>query len=102
MSTEIVKVSYEGNNTMFVPAMEVPYPAPVRDVTRIVLNGFTTNGNSGRRVFVPERTCCWAYHVPKRLYVCSECGCVKPDVRNRQYRMRYCPNCGARIEEEDE
>ena len=85
------------DNVMFVPAMMEPYPEPVRDVSKVVLNAFTTNGNADRRAFVPERTCERVWYGPTRNYVCSLCGAGLPKGADRYVYMNYCSHCGARI-----
>lgn len=101
MSTKKVKVSYSGDNTLYMPAMEVPYPEPVRDVTRIVLNGFTTEGNSLSREFVPARKCDRVWYKPTRNYICSVCGAGMPKALDRHCYLNYCPHCGAKIEHDE-
>ena len=56
------------------------------------------------RVYVPERTC-RPTHTRKK-WECDVCGCViRPGFMPEFHGvgvLRYCPNCGARIIEEDE
>ena len=35
------------------------------------------------------------------MYICSECDNVYTDLSGERYGMNYCPNCGARMTEED-
>ena len=46
--------------------------------------------------YVPERTCRYVYDEGLCGWVCSECGGLEPVGDH----VRYCPDCGARIEEE--
>ena len=46
--------------------------------------------------YVPERTCRYVYDKGLCGWVCSGCGGLEPV----GYHVRYCPDCGARIEEE--
>lgn len=62
----------------------------------------------GRR-YVPERTCLMVYDGVHCDYVCTSCGeryesdmyaAISGDDRYLIKQMRYCPNCGARVEDE--
>ena len=62
-------------------------------------------GNLGReRVYVPERTCRPTH--TREKWECDVCRCViRPGFMPEFHGvgvLRYCPNCGARIIEEDE
>ena len=46
--------------------------------------------------YVPERTCHYVYDKEICGWVCSGCGGLEPVGDH----VRYCPDCGARIEEE--
>lgn len=99
MSTKTVKVAFI-KDLLEIPAMEVPYPDPLQDVSKIVYNGFTTSSKDAARVFVPERTCKRVWYEPMRVHVCSLCGRGMPKALDRYCFLNYCPNCGARIEDE--
>lgn len=110
MTRRKVTVKYV-NGMMYLPAEQVPPLAPVRDVSAIVLNGYTTSGIEGRRVFVPEVTTSlvehrvgfgdpWPYHLR-----CTACGavfgyfdCYSTTGERRALRMHFCMRCGARVE----
>lgn len=109
MTRRKVEVEYV-NGRMFLPAEQVPPLSPVRDVSAIILNGYTTRGTEGKRVFVPEVTTTlrefhrritdpWPYHIK-----CTACGvvydyfdCYTTTGENRVLKMRYCMRCGARV-----
>lgn len=46
--------------------------------------------------YVPERTCRYVYDGETAGWRCSECGGLEPVGDH----VRYCPDCGARIEDE--
>lgn len=99
MSTKTVKVEFR-NDSMAIPAWDTPPAEPLQDVSKIVYNGITTNGNEDMRVFVPERKCKRVWYEPTRVHICSLCGCGMPKALYKYCFLHYCPNCGARIEDE--
>lgn len=104
MTTKKVKVAFV-RDLLEIPAMEVPYPEPLQDVSKIVYNGFTSRGLDCTRIFVLETTChpTSKRPVPKYQTGCSNCGCVW-DWFYRQHDFmgppNYCPRCGAKVTEE--
>ena len=105
MTTKKIKVAFV-RDLLEIPAMEVPYPEPLQDVSKIVYNGYTTSGTEGKRIFVPKAMCRPTSEppVPKHQTGCSNCGCVW----DWFYRMggfngppNYCPRCGAMNEDTD-
>ena len=100
MTAKKVKVAFV-RDLLEIPAMEVPYPEPLQDVSTIVYNGFTSRGVDCTRIFVPMTTChpTSKWPVPKHQTGCSNCGCAW----DWFYVMggfngppNYCPRCGAK------
>lgn len=101
MTTKKVKVAFV-RDVMELPAMEVPYPEALQDVSAIIYNGFTTNGIEASRTFVPRSTCRSTTEppVPKHSTGCSNCGAVWDFFYNKLAYMgppNYCPKCGAKV-----
>lgn len=101
MTTKKIKVAFV-RDLLEIPAMEVPHPEPLQDVSTIVYNGFTSRGVDCTRIFVPMTTChpTSKRPVPKHQTGCSSCGCVW----DWFYVMggfngppNYCPRCGAKV-----
>lgn len=100
MTTKKIKVAFV-RDLLEIPAMEVPYPEPLQDVSAIVYNGFTTSGSDCSRTFVPMTTC-HPTTPPKRpeySVECSNCACPWGYFYNVSCFMgppNYCPRCGAK------